>query len=90
VLTGAARECRVTLAFLPGDAEARLIALEGDGRPLDPGRWAPLVDRSLAGVGERYTGRVELVEVARHGHFTDPARPWERLGFDAPPCGGET
>jgi len=82
VQTGVARECHVTLAFVPGQQEAQIIALRADGRLLDASRWAPLLDRSLGGIGDRYTGAVPLVEIARYGHFTDEQRPWERLSFD--------
>ena len=83
VLTGAAHECRATLAFGPGQAEAQIVSLVGDGELLDASRWSGLLDRTLQGVGDRYTDRADLVEVARHGHFTTAGRPWERLHFDA-------
>jgi S-adenosylmethionine synthetase len=82
VLTGAARECRATLAFVPGQSEAQVVALVGDGRLLDASRWGALLDRSLAAAGERYTNAASLVEVARHGLFTDEAALWERVHFD--------
>jgi S-adenosylmethionine synthetase len=85
VLTGSARECLATLAFAPGDREARLLGLSDGERLLDPTRWLALLDRSLAGVGERFSGQSDLVEVARNGHFTEPQRPWEALHFDG--CG---
>jgi S-adenosylmethionine synthetase len=85
VQTGVARACTATLAFFPGDRAARVVSLRReDGLCLDPGRWDGLLDRSLAGTGERCTGRADLVEVARWGHFTEPGRPWERLHFDVP------
>jgi S-adenosylmethionine synthetase len=82
VQTGTARECQVTLAFVPGQQEGQIIALRADGRLLDVSRWAPLLDRSLGGTGDRYSGAVPLVDLARYGHFTDEERPWERLSFD--------
>jgi S-adenosylmethionine synthetase len=82
VLTGAAHECRATLAFGPGQSAAQIISLVGDGELLDASRWSGLLDRTLAGIGERYTNGVDLVEVARQGHFTSAERPWERLHFD--------
>ena len=83
VVTGAADACTATLAFFPGMLEARIVSLrDGAGLPLDPVRWSRLLDLSLAGAGDRYTGVTDLVEVARTGHFLDPARPWEQLGFD--------
>ena len=83
VMTGAARECVVTLAFVPGQAEAQVVSLAGDGHLVDASRWAGLLDRSLAGVGDRYTGRAPLTEVAGYGHFTRPEWPWEKVHFDA-------
>jgi S-adenosylmethionine synthetase len=83
VVSGAADECTATLAFFPGMLEARIVGLhDGVGVQLDPKRWARLLDLSLAGVGDRYTGVTDLVDVARAGHFLDPARPWEQLRFD--------
>jgi S-adenosylmethionine synthetase len=85
VVTGLAHACTTTLAFFPGATEARVLRLEDEaGRVLDPSRWAGLLDLSLAGVGDRYTGAVDLVSIARRGHFTNPTAPWERLRFDAP------
>jgi S-adenosylmethionine synthetase len=84
VLTGAARACTSTLVFYPGDRQARVVSLRDEqGRPLDTARWAALFDCSLAGIGDRYTGRADLVDVARHGHFTEPERPWEPIHFDS-------
>jgi S-adenosylmethionine synthetase len=40
--------------------------------------------RRQTGCGERYTGRADLVDVARWGHFTTAERPWEALHFDRP------
>jgi len=84
VLTGVAPECTATVAFVPGAREARIVSLRGeDGGELDATRWGGLLDLRLAGIGERYTSSVDLVEVAREGHFTDAGRPWEAVGFDA-------
>jgi hypothetical protein len=83
VVTGAADVCTAALAFFPGMLEARIVSLrDGAGVPLDRVRWARLLDPTLAGAGDRYTGVTDLVDVARAGHFLDPARPWEQLGFD--------
>lgn len=82
VRTGAARQCQATLAFVAGQPEAQILSLESDGQLLDPSRWAPLLDRTLAGVGQRYTGQVMLLDIARYGHFSSGDRPWEKLHFD--------
>src|SRR5262249_23427288 len=70
VRTGVARQCQAGLSFVPGQPEAQILSLEGDGQMLDPSRWAPLLDRTLAGVGQRYTGQVMLLDIARYGHFS--------------------
>ena len=79
VVTGAADACTATLAFFPGECSMR--ASSACGTELDcssiRARWARLLDLSLAGAGDRYTGVTDLVDVARGGHFLDPARPWE-------------
>jgi S-adenosylmethionine synthetase len=80
VLSGAARECTATLAFLPGANQARVLALRGESsRELDSPRWEKLFNLSLADCGERYTGTEDLVEVARRGHFTRSCTPWEAV-----------
>jgi S-adenosylmethionine synthetase len=79
VLSGAAKECRTTLAVFPGDTEFRLVGLKGSKKEqLDTGRWSALFDMSFESVGEAYAG-VPLVECARYGHFTEPTRPWEEV-----------
>jgi S-adenosylmethionine synthetase len=90
VLTGVSRTCRATLAFVPGQAEAQLVSLAGDSGLLDAARWGALLDRSLAGFGDRTTGRTDLVAVARHGHFLEPTLPWENLHFDGLLSGRES
>ncbi len=88
VQAGAARACTASLVFFPGQESARLLSLRDEqGRALDGPRWSGLFDLSLAGCGERWTGRADLVEAARWGHFTGE-RPWEVLHFDRP-CGEE-
>ncbi len=82
VRTGAARQCQASLAFAPSQSEAQILSLHGDGQILDPSRWALLLDRTLAGIGQRYTGQVLLQDIARYGHFSSPDRPWEKLHFD--------
>ena len=83
MLTGVARECLATLAFLPGASEAKIVSLCGDdGRQLDAARWGQLLDLSLEGIGRRYALTTPLVEIARSGHFATPDRPWERISLD--------
>jgi hypothetical protein len=64
------------------------------GRPARRGRpgarrspWAALVDLSLAGARDRWTGRADRADVARRGHFTRPDRPWEAVHFDGKGAG---
>lgn len=82
VVTGAAPHCTVTLGFAPGAERAEVLALVTRTGPIDPQLWEALFDLSLAGVGERYSGQTDLVELARYGHFTDERLPWEQLAFD--------
>jgi len=83
VQTGAAKECAATLSIFPGDEAFSIVSLINERREqLDPGRWTAMFDLSLTGAGDRYAGRTDLVEVARYGHFTDPALPWELVRFD--------
>jgi S-adenosylmethionine synthetase len=81
VQSGAARECVVTLAIVPGDTEFRLISLKTPGAELDPERWAGLFDLSLESAGDRYAGTPDLAAIARLGHFTTPNPPWEHILF---------
>ncbi len=87
VQTGVARECVATLSIFPGEEAFSIVSLINErGEQLDPRRWTALFNLSLAGAGNCYTGCAKLVEIARHGHFTDPALLWERVRFDDPGC----
>lgn len=82
VLTGAAEEATVNLAWFPGETTAQILSIEaGDGSPIPPDSWQLLFDLSLLAAGEAWTDSANLLEVARFGHFTDAARPWEQLRF---------
>ena len=82
VMTGAAEEAVVRLAWFPGDASARLISIEGEGeRMLNLGPWQALFDLSLEASGEDWTGVADLLDVARSGHFTNGELAWEKLRF---------
>ena len=82
VMTGAAEEALVRLAWFPGDASARLVSIEGeDGRLLNISPWQNLFDLSLESSGESWTGSANLLDVARYGHFTNGELPWEKLTF---------
>jgi hypothetical protein len=82
VATGLAAECTATLAIFPGDEAFRIVALrDGNGMTLDSGRWARLMDLSLASAGESYAFNTD---VARAGpvwvlHFTRPAMGGDTL-----------
>src|SRR5207248_3234619 len=80
VQTGAAQACTATLIFFPGQEAGRVLSLRDEaGGTLDGSRWSALVDLTLAGCGERCTGRADLIDVARWGHFTLAERPWEKI-----------
>ena len=83
MLTGAARECLATLAFLPGASEAKIVSLYGDGgQQLAAARWGQLLDLSLEGLGRRYALTASLAEIARGGTLPQRDRPWERISLD--------
>jgi S-adenosylmethionine synthetase len=80
VKSGAARECRATVAIFPGDTSFKLVSLLDDtGTQLDANRWAALLELSLESVGETYNA--DLIDCARHGHFINSTRPWETVRF---------
>ena len=82
VVTGAARESIVRLAWFPGDREGRLLSIENEDRKLlDPKPWQRLFNLSLEASGENWAHTADLVEIARYGHFTDDDLEWENLFF---------
>jgi S-adenosylmethionine synthetase len=82
VMTGAAKEALVRLAWFPGDSSARLISIEREnGTFLNVNPWQNLFDLSLEASGEDWTGCANLLDVARYGHFTGGELPWEKLTF---------
>ena len=82
VVTGAAREVLVRLAWFPGDRQGRLLSIENEDRNLlDPKPWDGLFDLSLEASGENWAYAADLVQIARYGHFTDDDLGWENLCF---------
>jgi S-adenosylmethionine synthetase len=80
VTTGAADEALVRVGWFPGDASARLVSIQAEeGRSIDTDPWQGLFDLSLDASGECWTGQENLIEVARHGHFTEDTRTWETV-----------
>jgi S-adenosylmethionine synthetase len=78
VMTGAASEALVHLVWVPGEPAARILSIKsGDGDEVPVSNWERLVDLSLAASGENWTGSADLIDIARRGHFTNPALPWE-------------
>lgn len=81
VQLGIAREVQVVLGWFPGDRAARVLRVVAeDGRALDAHRFEQLFDLSLLRSGTSYQVE-DLIEAARHGHFSDAAYPWERVRF---------
>ena len=84
VMTGMAEEALVNIAWFPGDTSGRLLSIVINGkRTLDLCQWQSLFDLSLESSGENWTDVVDLIEVARSGHFTDKNLPWEELKFSS-------
>ena len=84
VITGAAQEATVKVAWFPGDRQARLLSIETDrGELLDVRPWQTLFDLSLEASGDAWTCGADLYDVARYGHFTDGELGWENLRFSS-------
>jgi len=84
VITGAAQEATVKLAWFPGDRQARLLSIEADrGELLDVRPWQSLFDLSLEASGDAWTCNADLCRVARYGHFTDGDLEWELMRFSS-------
>ncbi len=80
VQLGLATEARVTLHWFPGDREARVLNIEAPaGQSVVADQVARCIDLSLLRSGEHFSV-VNLVEVARWGHFEKADYPWEQLG----------
>jgi S-adenosylmethionine synthetase len=80
VQLGLATQARVTLHWLPGDRDARVLNIETPpGQSVSAGQIARCVDLSLARSGENFSVDT-LIEVARWGHFTKADYPWEQMG----------
>ena len=80
VQLGLATEACVTLHWFPGDREARVLDIETPpGQNVSPEQLTRCMDLSLARSGEQFPVK-NLVGLARWGHFSDSAYPWEKLG----------
>ena len=79
VQLGLSKEAQVVLGWFPGDRSARLLRVTGAGGvSLEISQLVKHIDLSLKKSGESFCVD-HLVEVARWGHFTDAALPWERF-----------
>jgi S-adenosylmethionine synthetase len=80
VMTGIAHEALVRVGWFPGDKLARIISIEVDGgEPINTQPWQGLFDLTLEASGEHWTNTMDLIRVARQGHFTGADRPWEKV-----------
>jgi S-adenosylmethionine synthetase len=77
VQLGLARQAQVVLGWFPDDRSARLLQVWGDDeRSIYIGKLASHVDFSLLRSGTSFAV-IDLVEVARWGHFHEGGYPWE-------------
>ena len=82
VLTGSASEALVHLRWHPGNKTGEVLSITvPDGEKQINGYWQRLFDLSLESSGDSWTGKVDLIETARYGHFTNPLLPWEQVRF---------
>lgn len=80
VLTGAARECTGTIAYMPGDVRGRIVSLlDQDRHELQCEIGTGLMNFLLEAVGDRFAGTEDLIDVTRHGHFTHSELLWEHI-----------
>ena len=78
---GLTSEATITLGWFPGDREARLLDIAAPDNSSLPGvNVARLIDVTLAMSGNRFGTNLDLVDVARWGHFAEASLPWERFG----------
>lgn len=78
VQAGLAPEARVELLWTPGQRAARVAAIHTPpDSPVQSARLAHCLDLTLATSGERFAVD-KLIDLARWGHFADPALPWEQ------------
>ena len=82
VLTGNYCEALVHICWHPGNQRGELLSILVDGsQKLDVNPWLAMFDPSLSASGDSWSNQVDLVEVARFGHFTNNQYPWERIEF---------
>jgi S-adenosylmethionine synthetase len=75
---GLASEATVTLGWYPGDREARVLDIAvPNGGSASVGNVSKLVDLTLAASGNRFGQELDLVDIARWGHYAEPDLPWE-------------
>ena len=80
VRLGLVQEATVTLAWFPGDREARVVSIVDEcGNSLDRAKLALHFDLSLVRSGGHYA-MDDLTEIARWGHFANANHPWEAIG----------
>jgi S-adenosylmethionine synthetase len=77
VRLGLADEVRVTLGWFPGDRSARMLDLALDRGEADA--LTRMTDLTLRRSGSEFGIGVDLVEIARWGHFVGENVPWEGL-----------
>ncbi len=79
VRLGLTHEATVTLAWTPGDRSARVVSVVGSGSyQARLKEAASLFDLSLLVSGTAFNPG-GLIEVARWGHFSSAALPWEKV-----------
>ena len=78
IALGMAKEATIILAWFPGDREASIVRIvDEEGRLLPTKAISALFDRSLKRSGVNFSKKIDLIEIARWGHFSDPDCPWE-------------
>lgn len=82
VMTGNVPEALVHFSWHPGNKSGEILSISSaHAHDVDPLLWRDLFDLSLTISGESWSNDIDLIKVARFGHFTDPQLPWERIQF---------
>ena len=78
VRLGLASEAQVTVAFAPGDREARVLDITTPaGQPVTASALSACMELSLARSGEQFPV-ADIPALARWGHFAQADYPWEQ------------
>lgn len=84
VMTGNLPDALVHFCWHPSNRSGEILSISSkNGESLNPRLWRELFDLRLGASGEHWVESLDLIKIARYGHFTDPSLPWESVRFTA-------